>query len=169
MTAFHDARFDLTAGTPDRDLLEAFLEFQRDALERKCADLSDDQLCSRPLDTSAGMSLAGLVRHLATVERWYFRAIVGQNFPGPLYDHDSDEAFTAAHISSRAEAFGAWEAEVMAAREVCASHELDDMFPHPDGGDYTLRWVYLHMIDEYARHLGHADLLREAIDGRTGE
>jgi hypothetical protein len=170
MPPFHDSRFDVSATRSERTLLEAFLEFERDALERKCAGLSDSQLCSQPLATSPGMSLAGLVRHLATVERWYFQGIVAQDFPGSLYDHDTDEAFTGAHASSRTEAFGTWRKEVEAARAACEGCTLDASFTHPEGGaEFTLRWVYLHMIDEYARHLGQADMLREAIDGITGE
>jgi hypothetical protein len=165
-----DPRFDVPAAASERDLLEVFLEFQRSALERKCAGTTEAEFCSRPLPTSPGMSLAGLVRHLATVERWYFRAVVAGDFPGSLYDHESDEAFAGAGSSSHAEAFGVWHREVDAARDIAAGVGLDTVVVHPaTGHGYPVRWVLLHMIDEYARHLGHADLLREAIDGATGE
>jgi hypothetical protein len=165
-----DHRFDVAETASEGDLLDVFLEFQRSALERKCAGISDAELCSRPLPTSPAMSLAGLVRHLATVERWYFRAVIADDFPGSLYDHESDEAFTGAGSSSHAEAFGTWRGEVDAARRVRREVDLGTLVVHPvTGRRYPVRWVLLHMIDEYARHLGHADLLREAIDGATGE
>jgi hypothetical protein len=165
-----DVRFDVPAAASERELLELFLEFQRTALERKCAGTTDAEFCSQPVSTSPGMSLAGLVRHLATVERWYFRAVVAADFPGSLYDHESDEAFAGAGSSSHEEAFGVWRREVAAARDIAAAVELDTVVVHPaTGKEYPFRWVLLHMIDEYARHLGHADLLREAIDGTTGE
>ena len=163
-----DERFALTPGSSERELFTTFLEFQRKALIRKCAGLTDEQLRSRPIAST--LSLVGLVRHLATVERWYFQAVIDGHFPGSLFDHASDEAFAAVDAATGEAAFATWSHEVNASRRIAAEHELDAIgsIP-PDGPSLTLRWVLVHMIDEYARHLGHADLLREAIDGATGE
>lgn len=169
MDEFDDTRFALDAGAGEREVLETFLEFQRDALARKCRGLSDDQLRLRPIPSS-GLSLIGLVRHIATVERWYFQGVLAGSSPGSIYDHDSNEAIEDLGNASRAEAFGHWTAEVEASRRVAAGLGLDDAALNPSTGTHqSLRWVLVHMIDEYARHLGHADMIAEAIDGRTGE
>ena len=164
-----DDRFSLTPGSSERELLTTFLEFQRNSLLRKCAGLSDEQLRSRPVESSS-LSLIGLVRHLATVERWYFQAVIDGHFPGSLFDHESNEAFTAVDAATGEASFATWAGEVEVSRRITAANELDAVgsIP-PDGPRLTLRWVLVHMIDEYARHLGHADILREAIDGVTGE
>ena len=169
MTGVDDARFELAADADEREILISFLEFQRQALVRKCEDLTDDQLRRRPVPSS-NISLIGLVRHLATVERWYFQAVIAGDFPGPLFDSDSDEAFSAIDTATRDETFVIWAAEVATARGIVASRPLDAVGTVPPTGlRLSLRWVITHMIDEYARHLGHADIVREAIDGRTGE
>ncbi|SCF47187.1 Protein of unknown function (DUF664) [Micromonospora mirobrigensis] len=155
----------------ERTTLESFLDFQREALVRKCAGLTDGQLRARPVPSST-LSLLGLVRHLATVERWYFRAVIAGDSPGDLYDltDDFDAPFNDVADATGAETFAQWRAEVAAARRVTAERPLDAVGRTPGtGSERSLRWVFTHMIDEYARHLGHADILREAIDGRTGE
>jgi len=131
--------------------------------------LDDAALGRQPLATSA-LSLAGIVRHLAVVERWYFQGTLGQRFPGELYDDATDAAFTDAHTSSPDEAFGTWAREVEVSRSIIDGLALDDVRTNPDNNQqHSMVWVLTHMIDEYARHLGHADLLREAVDGSTGE
>ena len=163
-----DERFELSAAAEERQVLEAFLEFQRNALVRKCADLDDQQFRKRAVRTSQ-LSLAGLVRHMAGVERWYFQAVIADAFPGALFapftaDFDDVESAT------RDDTFGTWRAEVEVSRRIAAQRSLDVVGRHPDTGrQHSLRWVFHHMIDEYARHLGHADMMREAIDGQTGE
>jgi uncharacterized damage-inducible protein DinB len=164
-----DARYSLTPESTERELLATFLEFQRDALARKCAGLSDEQMCRRAIPTS-NISLVGLVRHLATVERWYFQSVIAGGSPGELYDYESDEAFNDVDGASGEESLRIWADEVTASRAIAAAHELDAVSAIPtEGLVVTLRWVLVHMIDEYARHLGHADIVREAIDGVTGE
>ncbi|MET8906890.1 DinB family protein [Micromonospora sp. NPDC004551] len=166
-----DERFALAATVDERALLETFLDFQREALVRKCAGLTDAQLRLRPVPSS-GLSLIGLVRHLATVERWYFQAVLAEAFPGDLFDLTGgpDAPFTDVAGATGAETFALWRAEVATSRRITAERPLDAVGRHPDSGrEYPLRWILAHMIDEYARHLGHADILREAIDGRTGE
>jgi hypothetical protein len=163
-----DERFQLTPESSERDLLTTFLEFQRAALVRKCHGLTDEQARSRPV-ASSSVTLVGLVRHLATVERWYFQGVLADAFPGSLFDHESDEAFNAVDDATVDRSFATWAGEVEASRAITDRLDLDAVGVMPSGERLTLRWVLLHMIDEYARHLGHADILREAIDGTTGE
>jgi hypothetical protein len=167
-SAVDDSRFALTPESTEREVLTTFLEFQRDALVRKCTGLTDEQLRSRPVPSS-GISLIGLVRHLATVERWYFQAVLADDFPGSLFDHESDAAFQDIAAATREESFRIWSTEVDVSRRITDGLELDAVGSLPSGQLLTLRWVLTHMIDEYARHLGHADIVREAIDGVTGE
>lgn len=167
-----DQRFALSPTADERTLLEEFLDFQRDALVRKCEGLSDEQLRSRPVPSS-GLSLIGLVRHLATVERWYFQGVVADApWPGDLFDltDDFDAPFHDVADATGPETFALWRDQVAAARRIAAARPLDAIGRTPGtGAERSLRWVLTHMIDEYARHLGQADILREAIDGRTGE
>lgn len=156
----------------ERATLTGFLDFQRATLEWKCDGLSDEQLRQRALPTSA-MSLLGLVRHLADVEQNWFRvSLDGQTPSWHYWDRGPDYGDTDWEVETAdvAESFRVWREEVTLARRiVAASESLDRSFDHPNDGPVTLRWVLTHMIEEYARHNGHADLLREAIDGAVGE
>ncbi|SCG62335.1 DinB family protein [Micromonospora inositola] len=166
-----DERFELSPTVDERTLLDAFLDYQRQALLRKCAALTDEQLRRRAVPSSS-LSLLGLVRHLATVERWYFQAVLDGNFPGSLFTRtdDRDEDFNDVEHATGAETFAIWRTEVETSRRIAADRPLEAVGRSPDTGwEHSLRWVLTHMIDEYARHLGHADLIREAIDGQTGE
>ncbi|MFI7215076.1 DinB family protein [Micromonospora maritima] len=167
-----DRRFALPPDADERTLLDTFLDFQRDALVRKCADLSDEQLRSRPVPSS-GLSLLGLVRHLATVERWYFQGVTADApWPGDLFDltDDFDAPFHDVADATGPGTFALWRDQVAASRRIAAARPLDAVGRTPGtGAERSLRWVLTHMIDEYARHLGQADILREAVDGRTGE
>jgi hypothetical protein len=118
------------------------------------------------------LSLLGLVRHMAEVERWWFRRRVAGEPIGDLYcteaspDGDFDDIDSADPEAD----FAAFHAEVDAARKAVAGRSLDETFVHARRqAEMSVRWVYVHMIEEYARHNGHADLLRERIDGVTGE
>ena len=164
-----DERFTLTTEATERELLTTFLEFHRNALVRKCAGLGDAQLRARAIPSS-GVSLIGLVRHLATVERWYFQSVIAGESPGSIYDYDSDEAFRDVDAATGDATFAIWRAETEQSRRVTDAFDLEAVSAIPtEGLVVTLRWVLVHMIDEYARHLGHADMVREAIDGVTGE
>ena len=157
---------------PERQMLESWLDWHRATLLHKCAGLSGAQLAERSVPPS-GLSLLGLVRHLAEVERGWFRAEWRDDVQ-PLYD-DSDDVDVDLNDTDPARAdddLAAYLAEVEAARAEASRHQLDDVTQvrRPDSTrELSLRWVYLHMIEEYARHNGHADLLRERIDGVTGE
>ncbi|MGG8407281.1 DinB family protein [Streptomyces sp. 12297] len=158
----------LTGG--ERETLRAFLDYQRATLAMKCEGLTDEQLRRRASPPST-LSLLGLVRHMAEVERaWFRRTIDGEDVP-LVWSPDGDyQAAYEAGAASRAEAFTAWEAEVAHARRIEAAAESLDVTGHQVrwGEDVSLRLVMLHLIHEYARHNGHADFLREAIDGTVG-
>jgi uncharacterized damage-inducible protein DinB len=154
-----------TAG--ERRSLRGYLDFHRATLAMKCDDLTDDQL-RRQASPPSTLSLLGLVRHLADVERGWFRRVIDKQEAGPLYGD-----FAAAYDASgatREEAFAAWQAEVAESRRIEQAAESLDVTAHSAGWgqEVSLRMVMQHMIQEYARHNGHADLLREAIDGVTG-
>ncbi|QPP10521.1 DinB family protein [Streptomyces bathyalis] len=154
----------------ERETLRAFLEFHRETLAMKCEGLSDDQLriASSPPST---LSLLGLVRHMAEVERaWFRRTINGEDIPLVWSDDGDFQVAYDASRSTRAEAFDAWQAEVEHARRIEKEAASLDVTGHQVrwGKDVSLRLVMLHLIHEYARHNGHADFLREAIDGTTG-
>lgn len=161
----------------ERTMLEGWLDYHRDTLLHKCAGLTAEQLRTASVEPSA-LTLLGLVRHMAEVERWWFRIrAAGQQLSG-LYegdgdDDDPDADFNAVADADPEAAFATLTAEVAAAKAAAADLSLDHTFPHPghhhDGQDVSLRWVYVHLIEEYARHNGHADLIRERIDGVTGD
>jgi hypothetical protein len=164
-----DSRWALGSVTDERTVLAGFLEFQRDALERKLAGLGDSQLRMRPVPPSE-ISLIGLVRHIASVERWYFQNVLTGSDATSLYLYETNEAFLAVDDANGTEALATWRAECATSRRIADSLPLDTIGVIPGTEQQlTLRWIMIHMIDEYARHLGHADLVREAIDGTTGE
>ncbi|MEU6345627.1 DinB family protein [Streptomyces sp. NPDC046977] len=155
----------------ERTMLEAWLDFHRDTLALKCADLDDEQLRTASAPPS-GLTLLGLVRHMAEVERGWFRNTLAGEGVQPLYytDQDPDGDFLDLDKADTAEAFATWRAEIAHARELVGGRSLDDVGLVPRrGNDVSLRWIYVHMIEEYARHNGHADLIRERIDGVTGD
>jgi uncharacterized damage-inducible protein DinB len=149
---------------PDRPILEGQLAECRHTLHNICAGLSAEQLATRPLPTS--MSLIGLVRHLTKVERVWFRIrAAGQDVPNPYPQADSD--FDGALAATA-------QADLAAHRDECAAVDRavqEVSFEHTvevRGQVLSLRMIYLHVINEYQRHSGHADLLRESLDGVTG-
>jgi uncharacterized damage-inducible protein DinB len=155
---------------PEREMLRAFLDFHRGTLAIKCEGLSDEQLRRQSMPPST-LSLLGLVRHMAEVERTWFRmAINGEDIPLVWSDQGDYQAAYDASGATGAEAFAAWEAEVAHARRIereAASLDVTVYWPRW-GEDISLRLVMMHVIHEYARHSGHADLLREGIDGTVG-
>ncbi|XVV07444.1 DinB family protein [Actinosynnema sp. CA-248983] len=166
-----DPRVDPPGRGDEREVLLGFLRWQRGTLELKCAGLSAAQLASRAAEPSS-MSLLGLVRHMADVERgWFRRFLAGEDAPWH-FPGEPDEAFDGAVGDPEvvAEAWSVWRAEVeFADRFVAAAPDLDVCGDDPWRGPLSLRWVLVHMVEEYARHNGHADLLRERIDGAVGQ
>lgn len=150
-------------------MLDGFLDFHRQTLLDKCADLSGEQLAVRAVPPSR-LSLQGLVRHLAGVERWWFRQnMCGMRLPMLGYTKaQPDLDFEGVDASRWVEDLEVYRGEVAAARDAVADLDLDATSAGPGGEVISLRWVCLHVIAEYARHNGHADLLRESIDGSTG-
>jgi uncharacterized damage-inducible protein DinB len=173
MSAMTTKRTDPPQVADERTLLEGFLDFHRDTLALKCEALTDAQLREASVPPSE-LTLLGLVRHLAEVERGWFRHVLGGEDPEPLYysEEDPDGEFHGLDEAVTEEALGTWRAEVTHARKLAAGRSLDDIGSRMRRGEreeYSLRWIYIHMIEEYARHNGHADLIRERIDGATGE
>lgn len=154
--------------TGERAMLEAWLDWHRDTLARKCAGLPDEQLRQRSVPPST-LSLLGLVRHMAEVERGWFRRRIADEDVAPLYcGADDDGDFDNVDDADVEEAFTTWRAECAAAREVMRGVESLDRTFDLRGNMMSVRWVLVHMIEEYARHNGHADLLRERLDGSKG-
>ncbi|GAA0465517.1 DinB family protein [Streptomyces stramineus] len=155
----------------ERTGLESWLDFHRSTLALKCEGLSDAQLREASVPPSS-ISLLGLVRHMAEVERNWFRRVLAGEDAEPIYysDDDLDGDFRVGEGDTWEEAHATWQAEIAAAREAARGRTLDDIGLRPShhGKMYDLRWIYVHMIEEYARHNGHADLVRERIDGATG-
>ena len=153
----------------ERAMLERWLEFHRTTLVLKCEGLDDAARKTRPVRSSK-LSLHGLLRHMGEVERnWFRRTLLGEPDAPPIwYDpavEDSelvplDDAHWDADLAT-------WRQECERSRAAAAGLSLDDTGPH-DGEPCSLRWIYVHMIEEYARHNGHADLIREMVDGAVG-
>jgi uncharacterized damage-inducible protein DinB len=154
----------------ERTLLEGWLEFHRDTLLMKCAGLTAEQL-KQPSVEPSNLTLLGLVRHMALVERSWFRMrAAGEDLPW-LYSTDDnlDGDFDDVADADAEADFATFRAELELARAAVADLPLDHEFKTSRHPAISLRWAYLHMIEEYARHNGHADLLRERVDGVTGD
>jgi len=158
--------------TGERAALEEWLDFHRATLAMKCEGLDDAQLRTASAPPS-DLNLLGLVRHMAEVERGWFRRTLAGEDAGWIYctEEDMDRDIHATEEDTWEEAYATWQDEIARARANAAERGLDDVGTgkHRSGQTYNLRWIYLHMIEEYARHNGHADLLRERIDGATGD
>jgi uncharacterized damage-inducible protein DinB len=154
----------------ERDTLRAFLDYQRATLAMKCDGLTDEELRQQSMPPSA-LSLLGLVRHLAEVERTWFRRVFEDNgVPLVWSDRTDFQAAYDASRSTRSEAFAAWEAEVEHSRRIereAASLDVTGYQPRWEE-EVSLRMVMVHVLLEYGRHNGHADLLREGVDGTVG-
>ena len=159
--------------TDERSTLREYLRAYRVTLEMKCADLDAEELARRSVLPST-MSLLGLIRHLADVERYWFRHVLAGMDSSRLYGSDGDREAdwngAVADPKVVAEAWEAWRGEVaFADRFVQQAGDLAVTGRQSDSRPIQLREVLVHMIEEYARHCGHADLLRERIDGRVGQ
>jgi uncharacterized damage-inducible protein DinB len=152
-------------------MLDAWLDYHRQTLLLKCSGLTAEQLRRRSVEPST-LSLIGLVRHMAEVERSWFRRRVAGTQIEMLYcsDERPDGDFDDIDAADPRTDFETYAREIDLVREVTGDRSLEDSFVHPRHRVVmNLRWVYVHMIEEYARHNGHADLLRERIDGTTGD
>ena len=155
----------------ERQNLVEYLDYYRGALERKCQDLDATQMGTRSVPPS-NISMLGLVRHLSRVEHHWFRRVIGNDVRLPrLFNNPADDAgfnftepVTPALVDS---AWALWRFEVHNSRDMLRRVEMHDLV-RVDGQEHEVRDVLVHLIEEYARHLGHADLVRECLDGRTG-
>ncbi|MFE6176627.1 DinB family protein [Streptomyces sp. NPDC056464] len=156
----------------ERTMLEGWLDYHRQTLAWKCEGLTDAQLRTASVEPSE-LTLMGLVRHMAEVERWWFHEVLLDEDLGVLYssEEDPDGDFHFTDADTWQEAYTTWQAEVDNARRNAAGHGLDDRSKgrSRSGETFNLRWIITHMIEEYARHNGHADLIRERVDGTTGD
>ena len=164
-----DGRTDVPKAGGERETLRAYLDFHRETLAKKCAGLSDDDLRRRTMPSS--LSLLSLVRHMAEVERAWFRRVLDRQDVPLVWSPEGD--FQVAYDATDAdvvEAFAAWEAEIAHGRRIEGAAESLDVVgvDRRSGDEYSLRRILLHLVQEYARHNGHADLIREGIDGTTG-
>ncbi|WDZ87424.1 DinB family protein [Micromonospora cathayae] len=155
----------------ERTMVEGWLDYHRQTLLLKCAGLTAEQLRT-PSVAPSGLTLLGLVRHMAEVEAWWFR----ENFARQTVDYpyftekNPDADFDVTDADAEAD-LAVFHREVELAWAAVVGRSLDETFTEvrPKGRTFNLRWVYLHMIEEYARHNGHADLIRERLDGVTGD
>ncbi|QNP73455.1 DinB family protein [Streptomyces roseirectus] len=171
-----EAPFTLPDGRPlppwtgdERGMLEGWLDFHRGTLATKCSGLDDKQVRQAAAEPSE-LTLLGLVQHLAEVERnWFQRAFAGLDVP---HVYGEETGFPLSPDRGLDEALADWRREIARGRELTAGRSLDDLGHVPDGPlagtPINLRWILVHLIEEYARHNGHADILREAIDGTKG-
>lgn len=169
-TAPQIIRRDPPVAAGERQMLEAWLDYHRQTLLWKCSGLTAEQLRQRTVDPS-NLSLLGLVRHMAEVERAWFRRRVGGEDVESLYcsEADPDGDFDHVDAADAEQDFATFMQEIELARAATRGREFDETFFHPRRNvEMDVRWVYVHMIEEYARHNGHADLLRERLDGVTG-
>jgi Protein of unknown function (DUF664) len=156
----------------ERTSLEAWLDYHRETLLWKCEGLADGQLRRRAVPPSR-LSLLGLVRHMVEVERWWFRMNAAGEDVAYEYctDDNPDGDFDDVDTADPAADLQTLRREFESSRAAVAGRSLEDTFVSRSHrrGTIDLRWVYVHMIEEYARHNGHADLIREVIDGATGD
>ena len=155
----------------EREALEGWLDAHRQVLLWKCAGLTEGQL-KTPANPPSTLTLLGLVRHLADCERWWFQQVAAGRDVPDLYctpEHPDADLDDYADADAAAE-LATFEQEVRDARAAIADLPLDHVIRHPESGnELDLRWIVIHMIEEYARHNGHADFLREQLDGVTGD
>jgi len=162
-------RQDPPRAAGERATYQAWLAFHRGTLLWKCAGLTDTQLKSASVSPS-NLTLLGLLRHMAEVERAWFRSrAAGMTLPY-LYgtEEDPDGEFDHLADADVQQDLATFRSECLAADDAVRAMSLDDTFAGRKG-PISLRWAYVHMIEEYARHNGHADLIRESIDGATGD
>jgi uncharacterized damage-inducible protein DinB len=153
----------------ERAVLDGFLDWYRATLLHKCTGLSAERLAEQAVPPS-NLTLLGLIRHMAEVERAWFRLRFGRQQIDRLYvtEANPDADLECGTPASAESDYATFLSELEATRAAAAGHELDETFVSSRGQQMSLRWLYLHLIEEYTRHCGHADLIRECIDGAKG-
>jgi len=154
-------------GEDERSVLLGYLTYHRTVLARKAEGLSDEDV-RRAAMASSDLTLLGLIRHMTDVERWWFRRVSRAEDIPPLFEDDEEWRLPAE--ATIADALAAYWDEIAVIDRHLTTASMDERNAGgPDPGQHTLRRAIVHMIEEYARHCGHADLLRESIDGSTGD
>jgi uncharacterized damage-inducible protein DinB len=156
---------ELVAISGEREVLETFLDLYRGVLTRKVRDLSDEQVRVRHIPSRT--TLGGLIKHVTAVEREWFQVILAGLTDDAIGQAPADDGWTLTDESVDDLVLG-YERACSASRQTASRFALEDSVPHPRLGRVSLRWIYVHMIEESARHVGHADILREQTDGATG-
>ena len=165
-------RTDRPTALDERTMLTTFLDYTRATVHAKCEGLTDELAHLAPIPTSPLMSIGGVVSHLRWVETWWFETVfLGRPDTGPWTDDEPDREMSLGAVTPIAELLADYEREAVKHRELVAQHDLEDLAKTPgrDGERMSLKWILHHLIEETARHNGHLDLLREMVDGVTGE
>src|SRR5215467_2170083 len=152
----------------ERLVLEAFLDFHREVLVSKADGISENEARRRRLPSKT--TLAGLVKHMIGVERGWFQEVLGGRKPEDIGPNvgGGDESWELAENETVSSLIEEYQQTCEQSRQTATRFALDDAVPQPDMGQVSLRWIYVHMIEETARHAGHADILRELTDGAAG-
>ncbi len=160
---------DLVSTAGEREVLEGFLDYQRQVISGKLRGLSEDDARRRLVPSLT--TLIGLVKHAAAVERNWFQHFLAQRPREQITGNARGDAgsWAAGPGETVADVIAQYAAACAESRQIAARFGLDDTVPHDRLGRVSLRWIYVHMIREHARHAGHADILREQIDGATGD
>jgi uncharacterized damage-inducible protein DinB len=162
---------EVAAVADERTTLEVFHDYYREAVKGKVRGLSDEE-ARRQLVPSA-TTLAGLIKHLCRVEVSWFQhrlaQIPSEDLPALRWIDEPDGDFRMAPDEAVDTLIAQYDEQCALSRQTAARFKLDDVVPHPALGEVSLRWIYVHMIEETARHAGHADILREQLDGTTGD
>jgi hypothetical protein len=162
----------LAAVADERTTLGAFLDYYREAVKAKVSGVSEEDARRRVVPSAT--TLAGLIKHLGRVEVSWFQhrlaQIPAEDLPAlRLIANDPDGDFRVGPDETIESLIAEYDAQCARSRELAEKFQLDDVVPHPALGEVSLRWIFVHMIEETARHAGHADILREQIDGTTGD
>lgn len=160
---------DLVSMARERELLEGFLDYHRDALAGKVRDLSEQDARRRLVPSLT--TLIGLVKHAAAVERNWFQHYLAQQPRDRIAGNASGgrDSWVVGPDATVAGVVAEFAAACAESRRIAAAYDLDHTVPHETKGQVSVRWIYVHLIREHARHIGHADILREQTDGRTGD
>ena len=152
----------------ERQVLEAFLDFHRQVLVSKVDGISENEARRRRVPSKT--TLAGLIKHMIGVERGWFQEVLAGRNPEDIGPNvgGGEESWDLAKNETVSSLIKEYEQTCEQSRQTAARFALDDAVPEPDMGQVSLRWIYVHMIEETARHVGHADILREQADGAAG-
>lgn len=160
--------YEIRTSTDEKEVLTYFIDQQRGAMLALCAGLSDEDLRRRLVPSVT--TVLGMVKHLAYVERWWFQDVFeGRSCDYPITESDWDADFRIEPDETTGEVLDLYRSECEISRAIIAAHDLEDISKnHSQRPPCTLRWTILHVAMDIARHAGHADILREQLDGETG-